>query len=150
MDFVQDNRSCSFANVLRGLHYQIERPQGKLVHVVVGEVLDVIVDLRRSSPTFGKWESYRLSSLNQLFLWVPPGFAHGFYVLSETTQFVYKTTEYYQPQYERTILWNDPDLKIDWQLQGQPVLSAKDQMGLCFRSAPVYEEAKRMTATAGA
>jgi dTDP-4-dehydrorhamnose 3,5-epimerase len=150
MEFVQDNRSCSFANVLRGLHYQVERPQGKLVHVIVGEVLDVIVDLRRNSPTFGKWESHRLSALEQRFLWVPPGFAHGFYVLSETTQFCYKTTDYYRPKHERTIVWNDPQLNIDWQLQAEPVVSEKDRQGLSFKSAPKFEEPARFAAAAGA
>ena len=139
-EFVQDNHSFSVEHVLRGLHYQIERPQGKLVRVTSGEVLDVAVDLRRSSPTFGKWESFILSEVNSRVLWIPSGFAHGFYVRSLAAHFLYKTTAYYQPQFERTIAWNDPDLKIDWQLQGEPVISAKDRLGLPFRSVPVFEE----------
>ncbi|HEU4414440.1 MAG TPA: dTDP-4-dehydrorhamnose 3,5-epimerase [Candidatus Angelobacter sp.] len=149
-EFVQDNHSCSVKNVLRGLHYQIEQPQGKLVRVVVGEVLDVVVDLRRSSPTFGQWESFRLSAANQWLLWVPPGFAHGFYVKSESAHFIYKTTEYYRPEFERTIAWNDPDLKIDWQLQGEPALSAKDRQGLAFRSAPMFDDVPALAGAASA
>ncbi len=148
-EFVQDNHSFSVEHVLRGLHYQVEHAQGKLVRVIAGEVLDIAVDLRRSSPTFGKWESFMISEVNSRVLWIPPGFAHGFYVRSTAAHFVYKTTTYYQPKFERTISWNDPDLKIDWQLQGEPVVSAKDQLGLPFRSAPVYEERSRR-ARAGA
>jgi len=140
LEFVQDNHSCSMKNVLRGLHYQVEKPQGKLVRVVTGEVLDVVVDLRRSSPTFGKAETHLLSELNQRCLWVPPGFAHGFCVRSDTAQFLYKTTEYYRPELERTVVWNDPDLNIDWRLQGEPLLSAKDAAGLPFKSAPVFDD----------
>lgn len=138
-DFVQDNHSCSTRHVLRGLHYQIEHPQGKLVRVVSGEVLDVAVDLRRGSPTFGQWESFLLSGENARLLWIPAGFAHGFYVLSSAAHFVYKTTDYYHPSAERTILWNDPALGIDWQLQGYPIVSAKDSLGVPFHSAPVFE-----------
>ncbi|MGA3106238.1 MAG: dTDP-4-dehydrorhamnose 3,5-epimerase [Terriglobales bacterium] len=141
-EFVQDNRSFSVERVLRGLHYQIVQPQGKLVHVVVGEVLDVAVDLRRSSPTFGKWESFTISDANLRLLWIPPGFAHGFHVRSREAQFVYKTTAYYKPELERTIAWNDPTLHIDWQLHDQPIVSKKDQAGLSFRSAPVFEESQ--------
>lgn len=144
-EFVQDNHSFSVEDVLRGLHYQIEQPQGKLVRVVAGEVLDIALDLRRSSPTFGKWESFNISALNGHTLWIPPGFAHGFYVKSNA-HFIYKTTAYYEPRFERTIAWNDPDLKIDWQLQGKPIVSTKDRDGLAFRSAPVFETRPRAAA----
>jgi dTDP-4-dehydrorhamnose 3,5-epimerase len=136
--FVQDNHSRSAKNVLRGMHYQIKQPQGKLVRVTVGEVFDVAVDLRRSSPTFGKWEGVRLSAENKRMLWIPPGFAHGFLVMSEHADFLYKTTDYWMPEHERTVAWNDPDLAIDWPLQGAPVLSAKDAKGTPFAQAETY------------
>ncbi len=134
--FVQDNHSRSGKNVLRGLHYQIQQAQGKLVRVVAGEVLDVAVDIRKSSPSFGQWVSCLLSAENKRQFWVPPGFAHGFVVLSDTADFLYKTTDYYAPEYERSILWNDPELNINWQLSGEPILSAKD------KSAPTLKEAE--------
>jgi dTDP-4-dehydrorhamnose 3,5-epimerase len=137
--FVQDNHSYSAKNVLRGLHYQIQQQQGKLVRVGQGEVLDVAVDLRRSSPSFRKWVAVRLSGHNKRMLWVPPGFAHGFRVVSETAHVFYKTTDYYAPEFERTLAWNDPDLKVDWELDGDPVLSAKDQRGLLLRDAETFE-----------
>ena len=127
--FVQDNHSMSARNVLRGLHYQVRQPQGKLVRVVAGEVYDVAVDLRRSSPTFGRWVGERLSAENHRMMWVPAGFAHGFVVLSESAEFLYKTTDYYAPQHERTLLWNDPALGIDWPVAGTPVLKPKDAAG---------------------
>ncbi|MHA6197860.1 dTDP-4-dehydrorhamnose 3,5-epimerase [Pseudomonas wadenswilerensis] len=136
--FVQDNHSCSQKGVLRGLHYQIENPQGKVVRVTAGEVLDVAVDLRRSSATFGRYTSIRLSAQNNRQLWIPPGFGHGFVVLSETAEFLYKTTDYYYPAAERCVRWDDPDLAIDWQLEGQPVLSAKDQNGKLLRDADLF------------
>lgn len=136
--FVQDNHSRSQQGVLRGLHYQVESPQGKLVRVVQGEVLDVAVDLRRSSPTCGQWVAVRLSAENQRQLWVPPGFAHGFLVLSAAADFLYKTTDYYNPAAERCIRWDDPQLAIDWGLQGQPSLSAKDQAGKRFMDAELF------------
>lgn len=135
--FVQDNHSFSTRNVLRGLHYQV-RPQGKLVRVAVGEILDVAVDLRRSSPTFGQWCGLHLSEANQKMLWIPPGFAHGFRVLSEAAHVLYKATEFYDPSAERTIAWNDPELKIDWQISGPPTISAKDAMGTWFREAETF------------
>jgi dTDP-4-dehydrorhamnose 3,5-epimerase len=137
--FVQDNHSCSRRNVLRGLHYQIQRPQGKLVRVAQGEILDVAVDLRRSSPTFGAWQAMRLSGDNQLMLWMPAGFAHGFRVISEKAHVLYKATDYYAPEYERTLAWNDPDLKIDWELEGEPIVSVKDQHGVAFRDAETFD-----------
>ena len=137
--FVQDNHSLSTKNVLRGLHYQIQEPQGKLVRVVSGEVLDVAVDIRRSSPTFGQWASCILSAENKRQFWVPEGFAHGFVVLSDSAEFLYKTTNYYAPQYDRVILWNDPDIGIDWQLKGEPILSAKDQAGKRFKEADLFD-----------
>lgn len=137
--FVQDNHSSSSRNVLRGLHYQIKQPQGKLVRVVQGEILDVAVDLRRSSPTFGKWESVRLSGENKRMLWIPQGFAHGFRVVSEKAQVLYKTTDYYAPEHERTLAWNDPALKIDWALDGEPTVSAKDARGVSLRDAETFE-----------
>ncbi len=137
--FVQDNHSSSRRNVLRGLHYQIKQAQGKLVRVVEGEVLDVAVDLRRSSPTFGGWEAVRLSGENKRMLWIPAGFAHGFRVSSEKAQVLYKATDYYAPEHERTLAWNDPDLKIDWELEGDPVVSAKDQRGVVLRDAETFE-----------
>lgn len=138
-NFVQDNHSRSAQNVLRGLHYQIQQPQGKLVRVVVGEVFDVAVDIRKNSPTFGQWVSCLLSAENKRIFWVPPGFAHGFLVLSEAAEFLYKTTDYYAPQYERSILWNDPDLAIDWPGTGEPILSAKDKAGQPLKTAEVFE-----------
>jgi dTDP-4-dehydrorhamnose 3,5-epimerase len=137
-EFVQDNHSRSGKNVLRGLHYQIQQPQGKLVRVVKGEVLDVAVDIRKSSPTFGKWVSCLLTEENKRLFWVPPKFAHGFLVLSDTADFLYKTTDYYAPSYERTILWNDPELNIDWQITTEPILSAKDLAGQPLKTAEVY------------
>ena len=133
--FVQDNHSKSARNVLRGLHYQVEQPQGKLVRVVQGEVFDVAVDIRKGSKTFGLWVGQILSAENKKQLWVPPGLAHGFVVLSDTAEFLYKTTDYYAPAHERCIAWNDPDLAIDWQMQGEPLLSAKDAAGVAFRDA---------------
>ena len=138
-DFVQDNHSRSCRGVLRGLHYQIRQPQGKLVRVVVGEVFDVAVDLRRQSPTFGRWVGEILSAENKRQLWLPEGFGHGFLVLSESAEFLYRTTDYYAPEHERCIAWNDPVLAISWPLDGEPVLSAKDARGAAFREAEVYE-----------
>lgn len=139
LPFVQDNHSRSARHVLRGLHYQIQQPQGKLVRATVGEVLDVVVDIRKSSPTFGKSEAVVLSAENKRMLWVPPGFAHGFVVLSETAEFLYKTTDYYAPEYERSILWSDPALAIDWRLNGDtPLLAAKDQAGKLLKDAEVF------------
>jgi dTDP-4-dehydrorhamnose 3,5-epimerase len=137
-NFVQDNYSYSKQNVLRGLHYQIKKPQGKLIYVIVGAIFDVAVDLRKSSPTFGQWVGYELSALNKRQIWIPPGFAHGFIVLSETAEVIYKTTEYYAPQYERCIIWNDKDLSIDWHLTSAPILSAKDSSGKPFKMAEVF------------
>ncbi len=138
--FVQDNHSKSARHVLRGLHYQIKQAQGKLVRAVQGEVLDVAVDIRKSSPTFGKAITIRLSADNKRMLWIPPGFAHGFVVLSETAEFLYKTTDYWAPEHERSILWSDPDLNIDWQLGGvTPLLAAKDQAGARLKEAEVFE-----------
>ena len=139
VSFVQDNHSKSTRGVLRGLHYQIQQPQGKLVRVAQGEVFDVAVDIRRSSPTFGKWVGALLSAENKHQLWVPEGFAHGFVVLSETAEFLYKTTNYYAPAHERSILWNDPDLAIDWKFDGQPLLSAKDQAAKTLNEAEVFQ-----------
>ncbi len=136
--FVQDNHSRSARSVLRGLHYQIRQPQGKLVRVVAGEVFDVAVDLRRSSPTFGKWTGTHLSAENRRMLWIPPGFAHGFLVTSEWAEFLYKTTDYWAAEHERTIAWYDPDLAIDWPIQAQPSLSAKDALGLPLARAETY------------
>jgi len=137
LQFVQDNHSRSARHVLRGLHYQVVQPQGKLVRVVAGEVFDVAVDIRPGSPTFGQWAGEVLSAANKRQLWVPPGLAHGFLVLSETADFLYKTTDYYAPAHERCIAWNDPTLAIDWPLGGQaPVLSAKDKAGQAFLPAP--------------
>lgn len=139
LDFVQDNHSRSQRGVLRGLHYQLQNPQGKLVRVVQGEVLDVAVDIRRHSPTFGQWVAERLSADNHRQMWVPPGFAHGFVVLSESADFLYKTTDYYNPAAERSIRWDDPQLAIDWQLGGlQPQLSAKDQAAVAFADAELF------------
>jgi dTDP-4-dehydrorhamnose 3,5-epimerase len=131
--FVQDNQSQSKKGVLRGLHYQVEQAQGKLVRVLRGEIFDVVVDLRTGSSTFGKWSGLSLSASEQRMLWIPKGFAHGFYTLSETAEVAYKVTEFYSPQNERTILWNDPDLAIRWPLEGEPILSEKDKTGHSFR-----------------
>lgn len=139
LNFVQDNHSKSAQNVLRGLHYQVQQSQGKLVRVVAGSVFDVAVDLRRSSPTFGQWVGEILSAENKAQLWVPEGFAHGFLVLSESAEFLYKTTDYYAPAHERCIAWNDPTLAIDWPLRGTPVVSSKDDKGLPFLSADVFD-----------
>jgi len=136
--FVQDNHSRSGKNVLRGLHYQIKQPQGKLVRVISGEVFDVAVDIRRNSPTFGAWAGEILSAENKRQLWIPPGFAHGFLVLSDTAEFLYKTTDYWAPEYERSIIWNDPDLAIAWPLDGMPILARKDSEGKLFKEAEVY------------
>jgi dTDP-4-dehydrorhamnose 3,5-epimerase len=137
-NFVQDNHSKSARNVLRGLHYQIRHAQGKLVRVTAGEVFDVAVDIRKSSATFGQWAGIRLSAENRRQVWIPPGFAHGFVVLSETAEFLYKTTDYWMPEYERTILWNDPAIGIDWPIDGAPLLSAKDQVGIVLAQAEVF------------
>lgn len=138
--FVQDNHSRSAKGVLRGLHYQIQQPQGKLVRVVRGAVIDVAVDIRKSSPTFGQWVAEELSEDNHRQLWVPPGFAHGFVVLSEMAEFLYKTTDYYAPAFERCIAWDDPTLAIDWKLAGrQPLLSAKDAQGLPLATAELFD-----------
>ena len=136
--FVQDNHSRSAQNVLRGLHYQIQKPQGKLLRVVAGAVFDVAVDLRKSSPTFGEWVGYLISAENKRQIWVPEGFAHGFLVVSEFAEVLYKTTDYYAPQYERCVLWNDPDIDIDWPLMAEPMLSAKDQAGQTLKNAEVF------------
>ena len=137
--FVQDNHSYSTRNVVRGLHYQIRHAQGKLIRVIVGEILDVVVDLRKSSPTFGQWGSVLLSGENKHMLWIPPGFAHGFRVLSEGAHVMYKATDYYEPAAERTLAWNDAELNIDWQLSGDPIVSNKDQHGAAFRDAEKFE-----------
>ncbi|HGM5582803.1 TPA: dTDP-4-dehydrorhamnose 3,5-epimerase [Pseudomonas putida] len=138
VEFVQDNHSRSQQGVLRGLHYQLQNPQGKLVRVTQGEVLDVAVDIRRGSPTFGRWVSARLSAENHHQMWVPAGFAHGFVVLSESADFLYKTTDYYNPAAERCIRWDDPQLDIDWQLTSPPLLSAKDQAGVPLQDAELF------------
>ncbi|MFZ3018543.1 MAG: dTDP-4-dehydrorhamnose 3,5-epimerase [Gallionella sp.] len=138
-EFVQDNHSKSARHVLRGLHYQIRHPQGKLVRVVAGEVWDVAVDIRKSSPTFGQWVGTSLSAENKRMLWIPPGFAHGFVVLSESAEFLYKTTDYWAPEYERSILWDDIDLAIDWRLDGAvPLVSGKDRGGTPFKQAEYF------------
>lgn len=139
VSFVQDNHSRSSHGVLRGLHYQLLQPQGKLVRVVRGRVFDVAVDARRSSPTFGQWVGTELSEENNRQFWVPPGFAHGFVVLSESADFLYKTTDYYVPQHERCIAWNDPAIGIDWQFDGVPQLSAKDREGKLLAEAEVFD-----------
>ena len=138
VSFVQDNHSRSVRGVLRGLHYQVSQPQGKLVRVVSGEVFDVAVDIRHSSPTFGCWVGEILSAENKRQLWIPEGFAHGFVVLSESADFLYKTTDYYAAAHERCIMWNDPTLSIDWRLKGEPTISAKDAQGTPFSSAEVF------------
>ena len=137
--FVQDNHSRSVRNTLRGLHYQIRQPQGKLVRTVAGEVFDVVVDLRRSSPTFGRWIAEHLSADNKKMMWIPAGLAHGFSVLSDYADFLYKTTDYWAPQHERTLLWNDPDLAIAWPLAGEPILAAKDRAGKRLSEAEVFD-----------
>ena len=137
-DFVQDNHSRSAKGVLRGLHYQIKQPQGKLVRVTLGEVFDVTVDIRKSSPTFGKWVGFNLSAENKCMAWIPPGFAHGFLVMSDNAEFLYKTTDYWAPEYERCVLWSDPDLAIDWPIQTEPQLSGKDKQGWLFKEADVF------------
>jgi dTDP-4-dehydrorhamnose 3,5-epimerase len=137
--FVQDNHSYSTKNVLRGLHYQICHPQGKLIRVVSGEILDVVVDLRRSSPTFAKWCAVKLSGENFRILWIPSGFAHGFLVISQDAHVFYKATDFYYPECERTLAWNDPEIGIDWQLDIEPVVSAKDREGVSFRDAEKFE-----------
>ncbi len=138
VDFVQDNHSRSAKNVLRGLHYQIQQPQGKLVRVAQGAVFDVAVDIRRSSPTFGQHVSVELSAENKRMLWVPEGFAHGFVVLSDTAEFLYKTTNYWAPEFERSILWNDPAIGIQWPIKGEPSLSTKDQQAEALAEAEHY------------
>lgn len=138
LDFVQDNHSRSARGVLRGLHYQLNQPQGKLVRVTSGAVFDVAVDLRRSSPHFGQWTGHELSADNQHMLWVPPGFAHGFLVLSESADFLYKTTAYYAPQWDRGVRWDDPEIGVQWPLQAVPTLSAKDQVLPLFHDAETY------------
>lgn len=138
VNFVQDNHSKSAKNVLRGLHYQIQQPQGKLVRVVQGEVFDVAVDLRENSKAFGQWVGIHLSAENKKQFWVPAGFAHGFVVLSETAEFLYKTTDYYAPEFERSIRWNDPELAISWPLSDDPLLSAKDANGTLFKDAEMF------------
>lgn len=136
--FVQDNHSLSAKNVLRGLHYQISQPQGKLVRVVSGEVFDVAVDIRKSSPCFGQWVGVTLSASNKRQLWVPPGFAHGFMVISDSAEFLYKTTDYWAPEHERCLQWDDPAVGIQWPLQGAPIMSAKDQQGQLLANAEVF------------
>ena len=136
--FVQDNHSCSSRNVLRGLHYQVKHPQGKLVRVADGEILDVAVDMRRSAQSFGRWEAVRLSGENKRMLWIPAGFAHGFRVISGKAHVLYKATDFYAPEHERTLAWNDPQLKINWELDGEPIVSAKDQRGVAFLDAESY------------
>lgn len=137
-NFVQDNHSRSVRNVLRGLHYQICQPQGKLVRVISGEVFDVAVDIRKSSPTFGKWVGEILSAENKRILWIPEGFAHGFIVLSDAAEFLYKTTDYWAPEHERTIIWNDPTLAIGWKIDAEPILSGKDARGLLLANADLF------------
>lgn len=137
-EFVQDNHSRSARNALRGLHYQIRQPQGKLVRAIAGVIFDVAVDLRRSSPTFGKSVCVELSAANKRMLWIPPGFAHGFLALSEAAEVLYKTTDYYAPEHERCLLWNDADIAIDWPLDGAPLISEKDARGLPLKSAEIF------------
>ena len=138
-DFVQDNESFSARNVLRGLHYQVRQPQGKLITAIAGEIFDVAVDLRRGSPTFGKWASATLSGGTHRTIWIPPGFAHGFLVLSEQALVHYKASDYYAPEHERTIMWNDPELAIPWPLEGDPIVSDKDQRGARFAAAELFD-----------
>ena len=137
--FVQDNHSYSTRNVLRGLHYQVKHVQGKLVRVAAGEILDVAVDVRRDSPNFGKWEAVTLSGENKHMIWIPPGFAHGFRVISDGAHVLYKATDYYAPEYERTLAWSDPDVKIDWKLDAEPIVSVKDQRGISLREVENFE-----------
>ncbi len=137
-NFVQDNHSKSARNVLRGLHYQIRQPQGKLVRVTAGAIYDVVVDMRKSSPFFGRWVGVELSAENRRQIWVPPGFAHGFVVTSESAECLYKTTDYWAPEYERSILWNDPALAIEWPIVGEPMLSGKDSKGLLLADAEAF------------
>ncbi|MDR3368593.1 dTDP-4-dehydrorhamnose 3,5-epimerase [Rhodoferax sp.] len=139
VQFVQDNHSKSAKGVLRGLHYQIEHPQGKLVRVTQGEVFDVAVDLRQNAPTFGKWEGVLLSADNKRQLWVPPGFAHGFVTLSDSAEFLYKTTDYWYPDHERSVLWNDPQIGITWPIDGEPLLAAKDRAASPLAQASVFQ-----------
>jgi dTDP-4-dehydrorhamnose 3,5-epimerase len=138
-NFVQDNHSRSARNVLRGLHYQLKQAQGKLIRVVAGEIFDVAVDVRRSSPRFGCWMARRLSAENRHMLWIPAGFAHGFLALSESTEVLYKTTDYYAPEHERCVLWNDPDIGVDWPVTGAPLVSDKDSRGVALKLAETYE-----------
>lgn len=137
-NFVQDNHSRSVKNVLRGLHYQIRQPQGKFIRAIVGEVFDVAVDIRKSSPTFGKWVGVKLSAENKRMLWIPEGFAHGFIVLSDVAEFLYKTTDYWYPEHERSIIWNDPVLAIKWENDAAPVLSGKDAAAVSFTEAELF------------
>jgi len=137
-EFVQDNHSRSAINVLRGLHYQLKQAQGKLIRVVAGEIFDVVVDLRRSSSSFGRWMGHRLSAQSKQMLWVPPGFAHGFLALADGTEVLYKTTDYYEPEHERCVLWNDPDVGIEWPLDGAPVVSEKDRRGIPLKQAETF------------
>ena len=137
--FVQDNHSRSVRNTVRGLHYQIQQSQGKLVRAVAGETFDVVVDLRRSSPTFGKWLGHRLSAENKNMIWIPPGLAHGFAVLSDYADFLYKATDYWAPRHERTLLWNDPEIAIAWPLAGEPILAAKDKIGKRLSEAEIFD-----------
>jgi dTDP-4-dehydrorhamnose 3,5-epimerase len=137
--FVQDNHSFSGKDVVRGLHYQIKQAQGKLIRVVTGEILDIALDLRRSSATFGQWESFKLSGENKLMLWIPRGFAHGFRVAAANTHVLYKATDFYAPEYERTVAWNDPALGINWELDGEAIVSPKDQQGVAFAKAEKFE-----------
>jgi len=137
--FVQDNHSYSAQNVLRGMHYQVGHPQGKLVRVVTGEIFDVAVDMRRSSPTFGKWDGVTLSGENFLMLWIPVGLAHGFRVLSDGAHVLYKATDFYHPECERTLAWDDPEINIDWQLNTLPTVSDKDAKGVSFRDAEKFD-----------
>jgi dTDP-4-dehydrorhamnose 3,5-epimerase len=139
MDFVQDNHSKSQRGVLRGLHYQIQHPQGKLVRVVAGEVFDVAVDLRKFSPTFGRWVGFVLSAENKRFAWIPPGFAHGFVVISESAECFYKTTDYWYPEFERSLLWNDPTVGIEWPFEGVPLLAGKDAADALLQDAERFE-----------
>jgi dTDP-4-dehydrorhamnose 3,5-epimerase len=140
VEFVQDNHSRSAKNVLRGLHYQVQQAQGKLVRVVAGEVFDVAVDIRRGSPTFGRWVGFTLSAESKRMAWIPPGFAHGFLVTSESAEFLYKTTDYYAPEHERTLLWNDPSVGVAWPLKGEPMLAAKDRTGMPLSEAETYHQ----------
>jgi dTDP-4-dehydrorhamnose 3,5-epimerase len=138
-DFVQDNHSHSTRSVLRGIHYQIRQPQGKLIRVVAGEVFDVAVDLRRSSPTFGKWAGFHLTAANNRMAWIPAGYGHAYLALSERVDVLYKTTDYYAPQHERTLAWNDPTVSVKWPLEGKPILNAKDSGGALLKQAEVFD-----------